>query len=212
MLRQERKETGLTFRELMSGPFTMGVTDPEEGASIGERTEWRMVLRATVTIADAGAFLSDPRPPATLTGEVRLPGVRRHIPFDNGVFRLFPPAGRAYRTLMVYEFGFSDNGVRYHVAGYKATSENPMPAKLWADTTTLATRLYRGQDTSGEVVGAGVLRLSALELARLIASLRTPRARDVVDAAKAAGGYALLFTRSLADTYLPLSIMERGRS
>lgn len=196
MLRQTSLPTGLEFQETMSGPFTMG------GGSTEGSTEGRLRLHATVTVADIAGFLGEPRPPATMRGELELPGTRERIPFTDGIFRLFPPSGPAPHTLMVYELGFDHDGERHHLMGFKNAGARPSVTRLWRDTTTLHTRIYRGSHSRGEVVGSGVLRLSALGLVRLALSMRTPRAASPGDAVRALGGYAWLFARTLARTYL----------
>lgn len=198
MFQHNRLGSGLTFSETMSGPFTMGALDPSDGA----KGSSRLVLHGHVTIADMAVFRDEPRPPATFAGELEVPGVRERIPFGNGVFRLFPASGPAPRTLMVYELGFDLDGERHHLVGYKNAGEAPSVTRLWRDTTTLHTRLHRGCHGRAEVVGAGVLRLSAAGLARLVASMRTPRSTSSADTVRALGGYATLFARSLTRTYV----------
>lgn len=205
--------SGMTFQETMSGPFAMGVTEPAEGARVGRRTDWRLVLDATVTIDDMTAFVAEPRPPARLAGELELPGVATRVPFRDGVFRLFPRPGPAGHTLMVYELGFERDGTRYHLAGSKTAGTRPNLTRVWSDTTTLDVRLHRspacgdvggdaGGDVGGDVVGAGVLRLTMTQLARLVVSVRTPHSASPVRTVGTVGRFAWLFARNLAGTYL----------
>jgi hypothetical protein len=212
-------ETALTFREVMSGPFAMGATTPEDGAHQGRLTAWQLVLHATVTVDDTEAFTTPPRRPARLAGEIELPGVRHRIPFTDGVFRLFPDMHDTVRSngervpLMEYELTFHHHGTPYHLTGRKSASSRPAPLAplwLWEDTTTLEVRLYRGDGPHGEVVGAGVLRLSAAQLARLVASVRTPWSGGLLDTGQALGSYALLFAQGLARTYLGRSDNSTG--
>ncbi|NGO10142.1 hypothetical protein G5C60_21760 [Streptomyces sp. HC44] len=208
-------QTALTFREKMSGPFAMGVTSPQDGARQGRLTDWRFVLHALVTVDDTRAFTTEPRHPGRLTGEVELPGVKNRIPFTDGVFRLFPDprddaAGGS--LLMEYELTFQHRGTAYHLTGRKSAPPRPAavaPLWLWPDTTTMAVRLRRGNGGDGETVGAGVLRLGAGDLARLLASLRTPRADGLLDSGQALGAYARLFAGGLAQTYLPYLPWDR---
>ncbi|MGP4050461.1 hypothetical protein [Streptomyces sp. 2A115] len=202
-------QTSLTFREKMSGPFAMGATSPQDGARRGRLTDWRFVLHALVTVDDTRAFTTEPRRPGRLTGEVELPGVKNRIPFTDGVFHLFPdPRGDAAEgsLLMEYELTFHHRGTPYHLTGRKSSPPRPAavaPLWLWPDTTTMAVRLRRGNGGDGEIVGAGILRLGAGDLARLLASVRTPRADGLLDSGQALGAYARLFAGGLAQTYLP---------
>ncbi|MBO0848856.1 MAG: hypothetical protein J2P20_05320, partial [Pseudonocardia sp.] len=188
MLRQT-KTGDVTFRETMSGPFAIGVTDPAEGTKVARRAGWRLTLHASVTVAGDG--------PAALTGEVRLSGARERIPVEVGTFLLFPSDGESDGELMRYEMSF--DGGRYRLTGFKTAGQRPFVARLWRDTTTLYTRLSR----DGDVIGAGVLHLGVGDLARLVASMRAPGARTPGDAARTIGCFALRFTRGLAEAYLP---------
>lgn len=190
---------GLTFRERMSGPFAMGVADPSEGARIGRRTKWRLTMYAEIAIDDVGAFVGDPRRWAPLAGELELPGVARRISFQGGSFHLFPPDGFSDRTLIVYECGFSDGGSVYRLVGEKEAGKRRLRA--WSDVTTLRVRLYRGANTSGEVIGAGVLRIRMSDLPSMATSVRTPNAGSPIAAARAVGSYARLFARELIAAY-----------
>jgi len=205
MLRQARSRADMTFLETMAGPFAMGVTEPDEGARSGRNNDWRLVLDAKVTIDDITAFTAEPRPPARLDGELDVPGLCDRIPFQDGVFRLFPPSDGAGRTLMIYELGFEHEGVRYHLAGRKSAGERPNLVRLWSDTTTLDVRLHRGVDAGGDVVGAGVLRLSVAQLARMVVSVRTPGSGSPTETARTVGGFAWLFVKNLAGSYLSRS-------
>lgn len=208
----------LTFREKMTGPFSMGTGSPSEGARQGRLTGWQFVLHATVTVDDTEAFTTPPRRPARLTGEVELPGVRHRIPFTDGIFHLFPPTYDALRDgdgspLMVYELTFHHQGTSYHLTGRKSAPARPAvlaPLGLWGDTTTLAVRLYRGAAADGEPVGAGVLRLGAGDLARLLTSVRTPWADGVIDSGQALGSYAWLFAQGIARTYFGGALFDRA--
>lgn len=195
---------GMTFQETMSGPFAMGVSDPDEGARVGERTDWRLTINVTVTIDDMAAFVTEPRPPAKLAGDVELPGVREPIPFQNGTFQLFPPWKASRQTLMFYEIPFQYEGTSYHLTGSKTADEQPSLTRLWSDTTTLKVCLHRNAHYSnGDIAGAGVLRLTPVRLARCLASIRTSRTESPVEAARTVGGYAWLMARTLAGAYLP---------
>lgn len=193
---------GMTFQETMSGPFAMGVSDPDEGARKGQSTDWRLTIDVTVTIDDMATFVTEPRPPAQLSGQVELPGVREPIRITKGTFELFPSADPS--SLMVYNIEFSHQGTSYHLIGRKAADERPKLTQLWSDTTTLNVHLHRdARFPDGDIAGAGVLRLTPTSLAKCIASIRTARTESPVEAARTVGGYAWLMARTLAKTYLP---------
>ena len=85
------------------------------------------------------------------------------MPASRGVFNLFKPGGKGKEGLknFVYEMAFEHEGKPYYLAGRKDVRE---AGDLWKDTTTLYTKLHEGKDSSGKVVGAGVLTLGAADL------------------------------------------------
>lgn len=192
---------GLTFRETMAGPFAMGVTDPQQGARIGHRTRWRLALHSTITIDDMPRFVADPSHPASLQGELELPGVARRLPFADGQFNLFAPSGTPGLTLLTYEAGFEQAGERYYFAGRKDVRDD-LGLDVWPDTTTLDVRLHQGADASGPVVGAGIVRIGVRGLLRTVASMRPVDAASPRHAAAAFASFARLFATNLRDSYL----------
>ncbi len=192
---------GLTFHETMAGPFAMGVTEPQQGADAGERAGWRLALHSTITINDMRRFVADPHHPALLQGELELPGVARRLPFGDGRFNLFAPSGTPDLTLLKYEAGFGQAGERYYFAGRKNVRDD-LGLDLWPDTTTLHVRLHQGVDTSGPVVGAGIVHIGVLGLLRMLASMRPVEASSPLEAARVFASFGRLFAANLRDSYL----------
>lgn len=187
----------LAFRERLSGPFVMGVTNPLDGARLGRATRWRLTVHVEVSIDDIKAFVRDPHRTGALSGAVELPGVPGRIAVDRGVFRPFPPRTDGDRTLIGYEWEFTDDGTPYRLMGEKLASRRITGA--WSDSTTLHARLYRGEG-AGELVGAGVLRVRAAQVPRMLTSMRAPGARVPV-AAMAVASYCRLFGTQLLGAY-----------
>ncbi|WP_211223921.1 hypothetical protein [Pseudonocardia asaccharolytica] len=196
----------------MAGPFAMGVTDPHEGARVGRRTAWRLTLHATVTIDDVAAFVAAPQHPGRLAGEIELPGIARRLPFRDGLFQLFAPSGEPDLTLFRYEAPFVLHSRPHYLAGRKNVRDDP-GLDLWPDTTSLEVRLHNGPDASGEIVGAGILRLGVTDLARLLRSMRVLHPPSPVQGAAALAGFAGLFARNLFDSYAlrPRARADRAR-
>ncbi|MFL5403364.1 MAG: patatin-like phospholipase family protein, partial [Gemmatimonadales bacterium] len=84
---------GITFREVMQGPFTLDATDPGEGAKRGEAAgkEATLSLHATIDIPNLDAFIADPSHGGRITGSVTFPPLGTDIPARSGVFQLFSP-------------------------------------------------------------------------------------------------------------------------
>ncbi|MDT8894723.1 hypothetical protein RSO41_08625 [Halomonas sp. I1] len=192
---------GIAFEETMRGAFALGETEPECGAAAGCQAGTRLAMHAAVAIDNLAAFLADPEHPGRLTGRVDFPPLGMDLDASNGAFRLFSPAGAdGMGRRMVYELGFTTDGAAYYLAGEKRVFDDPGP-DLWRDTTTLYTRLHRGEDTDGEVIGAGILELGVPQLTALLSTLRPTGDGDVHTLATFGG----FFFGELWDLYAPLA-------
>lgn len=195
---------GITFRETMSGPFALGDVDPEQGRRTGSRNGTELALNATISIPDVEHFEADPNHEGHIEGTVDFPPMGMGMPSTGGRFNLFSPEGEAGRKRMVYELAFTHDGEDYYLAGFKDVHDDP-GLDAWSDTTTLFTRLHRGRDTSGSVVGAGVLSLGLDDLARMVSTLRVSEAAGVGDRARAVAAFGRFFMGELWKTYAALA-------
>lgn len=193
---------GLTFDETMSGPFALDVQDPTEGQRHGRRAGTALTMHATVCIADLERFIVDPQHLGGLTGSLDFAPFGTGIPATSGVFNLFSPTTEPALKLMIYELGFAHQGQDYYLAGKKEVRDDP-GFDLWSDTTTLFTRLHRGSDASGPVVGAGVLTLGVLDLVRLVSTLRATETDTAGEAMEAIYQFGKFFLGELWDSYVP---------
>lgn len=193
---------GISFQETMQGNFALGATEPDAGAAAGKAVGTTLAIHVTVTVRDLDRFVQDPNHNGTLAGTVDFAPLGLAMPTGEGIFRLFAPADAADTTLMVYELPFERAGQTYYLAGAKHVHDDP-GFDLWSDTTTLYTRLYEGTDTTGPVVGAGVLRLDAVAFAKVAASVRAVDASSPVEAAKLIAQFGGFFARELWKSYAP---------
>lgn len=192
--------TGVTFRETMSGPFALGEVDPEQGRATGARGGDTLALHATIRIPDIARFESDPEHPGTIEGEVVFEPLGGPFPARGGRFNLFSPADEPRLKRMIYEVGFEHDGQPYYLAGHKDVRDDP-GFDAWTDTTTLYTRLHRGTDAGGAVVGAGVLSLGADDLTRLVSTVRATGTESVGEGAGAIAAFGRFFLGALWERY-----------
>lgn len=190
---------GFSFREQMSGGFTLGETDPAAGAEKGKATV--LTMHGAITIDDLDAFRADPKHTGVLDVTMDWPPFGTGLPAPGGVFNLFSPSGNPKLKLMVYEWGIEHNGDRYYFAGHKNVEVHPI-IDLWKDTTTLYTQLYKGVDKSGPVVGAGIISLGAVELMQMVGTFKALNAKSVEESAKATAEFGRFFLGELWDTYV----------
>ena len=160
---------GIIFKELMSGGFALGETDPETGADKGKSNG--LSMHGTVTIDDIDSFVNDSNHKGVLDVIMDWAPFGMGIAAPGGVFNLFSPSGDPTLKLMVYEWPVMHAGRQYYFAGQKNVREHPI-FDLWKDTTTLYTKLYEGTDKTGPVVGAGIISLSFAELAQMTTNFK----------------------------------------
>lgn len=191
---------GLAFEETMTGGFALGETDPERGQEIGEARNPPLALHASVQIDDVDRFAEHPDHPGDLRGSIEFPPLGDELKARDGVFKLFSPGPTADEKRMVYELAVDHAGEPCYLAGQKKIHDDP-GFDLWSDTTTLYTRLHEGTDTSGPVVGAGILSLGADDLVDLVSTMRVPDAHAAEAKAEALTTFGTLFLGELWDTY-----------
>jgi len=190
---------GFSFREMMSGGFALGETDPAAGAEKGKTSV--LTMHGAITIDDLDAFRTDPNHAGVLDVRMDWAPFGNDLPAPGGVFNLFSPSGDPKVKLMVYEWGLEHNGEKYYFAGHKNVEVHPL-IDLWKDTTTLYTQLHKGADKSGPVVGAGIISLGAVELMQMVGTFKALNAKSVEDSARATAEFGRFFLGELWDTYV----------
>jgi cholesterol oxidase len=192
-------KVGITFKELMSGGFAMGETDPETGAAKGKTDVLSMY--GTVTIDDVNAFIGEANHPGVLDVVMDWGPFGTGIPAPGGVFNLFSPSRDPKLKLMVYEWPVVKDGKHYYFAGQKNVQEHPV-FDLWKDTTTLYTHLYEGTDKTGPVVGAGIISLSVQELAKMTTTFKPLNSPSAEVGLAAIAEFGKFFMGQLWETYI----------
>ncbi|WP_164017482.1 patatin-like phospholipase family protein [Pyxidicoccus trucidator] len=193
----------LTFRETMSGPLSMGVTDPVAGAHQGRETPFTM--HCTISVDDMDAFVRDDSHAARLVAHVSYPPFGEDLPVRQGSFNLFRAGDDPNTRIMSYGLRFEANGKEYYLEGTKTIHDDRGP-DLWRDTTRLYSQLHEGPDARGPVVGSGVLKLGVGQLLKLIASMRS--AREGIEGVRAVGRFGKFFLGTLWDLYAPRARKE----
>lgn len=189
--------TGVSFRETMAGGFALSVTEPPTGA----RATTLLTMHATIHTEDIKTFIADPQHKAGLTGHIDFPPFGLAIPAKSGVFSLFMPSGDPALTYMVYELGFRHGSKSYYLAGKKRVRLGGF-WKLWGETTTLYSTLHEGIDSTGPVVGAGILRLGMIELMKMLTTAHATNAATKRESAGALWQFLKFFAAKLMHTYV----------
>jgi hypothetical protein len=190
---------GINFRESMNGRLTFGVTDPKVGYDDPAAIPFR--LNASIDIPDIDRFTEDPTHTGELTGHLYAPRAGFVLPGTGGVFRLFSPSDDPHLTYMVYEIGYRRDGKPYYFAGRKEVRTG-WPWRGWRETTTLYVRLHEGNDSTGPIVAAGILRLNMFDLFALLGTFHATGCEQPTQRWRAMLGFAAFFTKELWRTYV----------
>lgn len=196
----KRAGASVSFRETMSGPFSFESIDPSDGARLGAQAGRRLALHAGITVRDIDRFIDDPAHTGEMSARVDCPDLGTALSAKSATFNLLVTESSSLRT-MVYEAAFQAGGADYYLAGAKQVRNDP-GADLWADTTTMPVRLHRG-DRNGPVIGAGIIRLSAVELVRLVFSMRVRGAASFAERKAVLARFGLFFLAELWSIYAP---------
>ena len=84
---------GISFREAMSGPFSLDATEPHAGVDKGKAAGTVLTMNAAILIRDLDEFVEHPEHAGELVGSVTFGPLGENLPAKNGKFNLFSPAG-----------------------------------------------------------------------------------------------------------------------
>ncbi|HEX8701483.1 MAG TPA: hypothetical protein VF815_21830 [Myxococcaceae bacterium] len=190
----------LTFRETMSGPLTLGESDPLVGAGKGRHTP--LTVHATISVDDMEAFIQDPSHAARLVAHISYAPIGDYLPVKRGSFNLFKAGDAPDTRLMTYGMAFERQSREYYLSGTK-TIRDGKGSDLWRDTTRLYCSLHEGSNERGPIIGAGVLRLGLGDLLQMVSSMRS--AREGMAGIQAVARFGRYFLGTLWDIYAPLA-------
>ena len=202
----------LAFTEEMKGYVSFDEDDFERAESDGKASDTRLMFHLTITADDLDRFLTHAQHLARAEGYVRCDALGGELPVEQGVFNLFvDDGGDVRRKRMLYRLHFAD-GERHPLTltGFKVVEDDTGIDDVWADTSTLYTRVLAGhvgpvEDEAAQVVATGVLHIEPLDFARQLTSFNTePDGR--VDAVARFGA---LFAGDLWKVYAPASATGR---
>jgi cholesterol oxidase len=197
-----------SFTEEMDGFITFGDSnDYAEGFRRGRQDGNALGFNLTIEIDDVARFVSDEKHEARAEGYIESADFGRARPVPEGLFNLFALVGDPPVKQMLYELPFADaNDNPFILRGHKIIKDDP-GFDAWKDLTTLFTRIVDadpppGQE--GQTIAYGILHIS---LRAFLEQLQTFYSSD---GASGVATFARFFFGSLADTYGPRFLGERG--
>ncbi|MEU2060904.1 patatin-like phospholipase family protein [Streptomyces sp. NPDC013455] len=196
----------LRFSETMTGGITFGSRAPGTRAlRDGGPGRERLSVHLTVHIDELDRFLAHPEHRATITGRIHCEALGGRRDVESGTLHLLVEEGDPQHLRMRYRLFFTDrSGNPLTLSGCKTVDED-RGGRLWADTTTLYTRILRGtvsaaEEADAEVVATGVVRLRLPDFLRELASFRV-RADTARGRVAALGRFGRFFAGRLWDVY-----------
>ena len=200
---EETKKVGLQFSEKMSGHFTEGETDFEQGEKAGKSQNNYLLFEVTVHVEDVRDFCKLVGRKAQLTGTVSYKQLGQNLPIRNGEFGLFRPDPTTGKRHMTYSLGFTGNdGQDYFLYGYKVIYDDPHKFDMLEDMTRLFTRIYKGTSAEGPLLGSGILHFQMPSLPSMLASFKVTNTRSLIDRVKAVSQFFSFCYGEIGDTYL----------
>ena len=162
---------GLELTEKMSGWLGIGETDCDEGKSLGNQQNTRIVIKVKIKIPDLAHFFNISDHSAKLTGKIIFAPLGGEIPIQDGVFNLFSINPATGHRQMVYSFRFvGGDGKPYYFHGVKEIHDDP-GFDMVRDMTTLYVKVYDGRDELSRVYGAGIMKFKLSDTVSFIGSM-----------------------------------------
>ena len=195
--------TGLLveFTEAMAGWVAAGESDPAAGAVAGMAAGTEFSYELSMS-GPAEEITADPSTPTTAVGTVRCPVLSDEvIAVEEGFFQLFvPDDDGTSNSRMIYQLPLRTNdGRRFHLSGFKTIKEGE-PWDLWSQTTTLYSTI-RHDGPDGELWGSGIIRISPLDFAKQMTTMRVSGAAPILERLEALTAYGRMFAGHLFDYY-----------
>jgi cholesterol oxidase len=191
---------GVSLNETMKGGFSLGETDPRTGEKRGDEAGTPLSIHCDIDVQDAYAFIADPQHFAPMKARIDFAPLGMNIPTTNGIWNLFSPGDEPQTKYFVYEAAFEHNGESYYLAGKKLVHNDP-GFDMWADITTCFTRLHKGNDPSGPVVGAGVIYIKKEQLIGLIPTIHATNTSSAAESLKVLADFGKWAWGEIWDTY-----------
>lgn len=197
--RMDIQKPGLAFREKMTGRITLGSSDPQQGYTNPAAVPF--ILHASIDVRDIVGFIADANHQGELVGHLYSPRAGGNLPARRGVFRLFSPTKDPNVTEMIYDLDFFLNGRPTWLRGRKYVRAGSV-LNAWRETTTLHVTLHEGDDETGDVIGAGILRLGVSDFLSLLGTLHSVACQTRREKLRALFAFANFFASTLWRTYI----------
>lgn len=200
----EADAVGIQFTETMTGWFSKSIKDDYhkavEQAKIDE-SPFRFVL--TIRSDNLDEMIASSLHEAQMSGTVEAPALSSEpLSVSDGVFNLFvdDPEDAKTKNMKYRMVLTSQSGNQFYFEGFKVIRSDP-GLDLWPDTTTLYITVREGGQSTGPVVGKGILIIRPDDFAKQMTTMKVLNANGPVERLKHQVKFGKLFAGALVETY-----------
>jgi len=178
-LRAERGQSRarMEFTEELHGYVTLGERDCRSGYREGRRRGTALDYHLTLRLDDVDRFIAHPAHEVACTGYVQCQALGGRLSVEQGVVNLLVADEKdPSMKRMFYRLHLRDGSHQaLTLFGHKEVVDDP-GFDAWSDTTTLFVTIAKGHlaeaPKDDAIIGAGILRLGAQDLFRMLATFR----------------------------------------
>lgn len=204
---EDEGKTSVEFTEEMKGYVDFGETDYETGFLEGKRKGKQnfFMFHLTIKTDDIDAFVADPMQEASAEGYVQCEALGGELPVEKGIFNLLVDVADGSEKRMFYRLFFrDDSGNPLTLSGFKEVKDDP-GLDLWADTTTLFTKIYQGHlsreaEADDKLSASGKIQIYFHDFLKQMTTFRA-KGGGISDKADAMAKFGALFMGKLWEAY-----------
>jgi choline dehydrogenase-like flavoprotein len=204
MSENEALGPGIEFTETMRGFLSLGtINDYKSGFERGKQDDSPFEFTVTVTVDDVERMIQDPDHTARMSGSVRAPKVSPDpLTVSAGRFHLLVRDPDAPLTRkMIYRLTLrSSDGKNYYMEGFKLIHDD-RGLDVWSDTTTLYVDLYEGSDSSGALLGKGIVHIHLNDFRRQLLGMKAINTSSKLDGVRALAKFGRFFSGALSEIF-----------
>jgi cholesterol oxidase len=195
---------GVQFTETMRGYLSTAVQDDyQRGFEQGKKDGTRFEFTLTVTSDDVDKMIADPGNAARMAGTVTATALSpQPLQVTDGRFNLFvADPERAMTRKMIYRMPMkAADGRVFFMEGFKTIHNDPGP-DMWPDTTTLYVTVHEGADSTGPVLGKGIVHIKVADFTKQLSTMKAVGARNKAEEIKAVAKFGDFFYGVLNQIY-----------
>jgi cholesterol oxidase len=187
------------------------IKECRHAAEQGRRDRSRFEFTLTIGTENLDTALANRRHKFSMAGTVQAPALSgKPLTVTSGEFELLTrdPGEIGLRQMRYRAKMSAEDGRAFFLDGFKVIRSGSL-ARVWPDTTTLYITIYDGLDSSGPVIGCGILRISPDDFLRQLATIQVTGAPNREQSCAAKARFGQFFAGILWDTYGGIAARSR---